>query len=140
MERIIELQQGIGFTAGGCLDGTVVTRFPAEAIRHLGANGVPLIAGTTKDEGTLLTSMMDGLRAEVLHVIAEGLAEGTFEGGGPSAYLARLGQSLGNDDADEAAGSWRQPPPYAATTCSKACGDPGDRTREARPRGDAGGQ
>jgi para-nitrobenzyl esterase len=99
VDRIIELQQGIGFTAGGCVDGTVVTRFPADAIRHTGAAGVPIIIGTTRDEGTLLTSMMldVGLRPEVLRVIASGLAEGTFEGDDPSAYLARLDKSLDGD-------------------------------------------
>jgi len=99
VDRIIELQQGIGFTAGGCLDGTVVTRFPAEAIRRTGAAGVPIIIGTTRDEGTLLTSMMldAGLRPEILRVIAGGLAEGTLEGADPTAYLARLDESLGGD-------------------------------------------
>jgi para-nitrobenzyl esterase len=99
--RILEIQQGIGFTAGGCLDGTVVTRFPADAIREKGAAGVPIIAGSTRDEGTLLTTMMEGLRPEVLRLIAEGLAAGTLEGADPSAYLAQLGGSLGDDDVAE---------------------------------------
>ncbi len=99
VERIIELQQGIGFTAGGSVDGTVVTRFPVDAIRHHGAGGVPIIIGTTRDEGTLLTSMMAGLRPGVLRMIAEGLAAGTFEGGDPSSYLARLDAIV--DDAAE---------------------------------------
>ena len=99
VERIIELQQGIGFTAGGSVDGTVVTRFPVEAIRAHGAAGVPIVIGTTRDEGTLLTSMMGGLRPAVLRVIAEGLAVGTFEGGDPSAYLERLGAQV-DDDLD----------------------------------------
>lgn len=98
VERILELQQGIGFTAGGCLDGTVVTRFPVDAIHAHGANGVPIMIGTTRDEGTLLTSMMQGLRPAVLRIIAEGLAAGTFEGADPGPYLSRLSASLGHDD------------------------------------------
>jgi para-nitrobenzyl esterase len=99
VERIIELQQGIGFTAGGSVDGTVVTRFPVDAIRAHGAAGIPIVIGTTRDEGTLLTSMMGGLRPAVLRVIAEGLAQGTFEGADPTAYLERLGAVV-DDDVD----------------------------------------
>jgi para-nitrobenzyl esterase len=97
VERILELQQGIGFTSGGCVDGTVVTQFPVDAIRALGSRGVPIIAGTTRDEGTLLTSMMSWMRPAVLRLIAEGLAEGTFEGGDPSNYVTALGTVLGDD-------------------------------------------
>lgn len=97
VERIIELQQGIGFTAGGSRDGTVVTRFPVDAILHHGARGVPIVIGTTRDEGTLLTSMMSGLRPAVLRVIAEGLAAGTFEGDDPGPYLARLDDAVDDD-------------------------------------------
>ncbi|MFN8023694.1 MAG: carboxylesterase family protein [Acidimicrobiales bacterium] len=97
VERIIDLQQGIGFTAGGSVDGTVVTRFPVDAILHHGAHGVPIVIGTTRDEGTLLTSMMAGLRPAVLRIIAEGLARGTFEGADPGSYLARLGAIVDDD-------------------------------------------
>ncbi len=98
VERILELQQGIGFTAGGCVDGTVVTGFPVDAILAHGARGIPIVIGTTRDEGTLLTSMMGSLRPPVLRMIAEGLAEGTFEGADPTAYLARLDDALDGDD------------------------------------------
>ena len=97
VERILELQQGIGFTAGGCVDGTVVTRSPVDAILARGAAGVPIIAGSTRDEGTLLTSMMGGLRPAVLRMIAEGLAAGTFDGDDPAGYLAALDGALGGD-------------------------------------------
>lgn len=106
VERILELQQGIGFTAGGCVDGTVVTQFPVEAIRALGSRGVPIIAGTTRDEGTLLTSMMSGMRPAVLRLIAEGLAAGTFEGGDPSTYLTALGVALGDDPTEIHTAVW----------------------------------
>ncbi|MEZ5220387.1 MAG: carboxylesterase family protein [Ilumatobacteraceae bacterium] len=97
VERIIELQQGIGFTAGGSVDGTVVTRFPVDAIHHHGAAGVPIVIGTTRDEGTLLTSMMAELRPAVLRIIAEGLAAGTFEGADPGPYLSRLDAEIDGD-------------------------------------------
>lgn len=97
-ERMIEIQQGIGFTAGGAVDGTVVTRFPVDAIRAAGAAGVPILIGSTRDEGTLLTSMMGGMRPQVLRILAAGLAEGTFEGGDPSAYLERLDVAVAGDD------------------------------------------
>jgi para-nitrobenzyl esterase len=97
VERILEIQQGIGYTAGGSVDGTVVTRFPVDAILDRGAAGVPIVIGTTRDEGTLLTSMMAGLRPAILRIIAEGLASGTFEGGDPAAYLERLGAVVDDD-------------------------------------------
>lgn len=99
VERILEIQQGIGYTAGGAVDGVVVTRFPADAIRAAGARGVPVIAGSTRDEGTLLTDLMlsQRIRPALLRVIAEGLAEGTFEGGDPTAYLAGVDDAHGGD-------------------------------------------
>lgn len=103
VERLLELQQGIGFTAGGCVDGTVVTRLPVDAILAKGQTGVPIIIGSTRDEGTMLTTMMQGLRPDVLRLIASGLAEGTFEGADPSAYLRALAESLGDDDVDATA-------------------------------------
>ena len=97
--RILEIQQGIGFTAGGSIDGVVVTRFPADAIRANGARGVPIVAGSTRDEGTLLTNLMltQGMRPALLRVIAEGLAEGTFEGHDPTDYLTRLDDAVEGD-------------------------------------------
>lgn len=97
--RLLEIQQGIGFTAGGSIDGVVVTRHPVEAIAARGAAGVPIVAGTTRDEGTLLTAMMEGLRPAVLDVLAEGLAAGTFDGDDPAAYLGALRASMPGADA-----------------------------------------
>ena len=44
--------------AEGGIDGVVVTRSPFEAIRERGRAGVPLIAGSTRDEGTLFTAIL----------------------------------------------------------------------------------
>ena len=43
---------------GGGVDGTVVTRSTNDAITERGARGVPLIAGTNRDEGTFFSALI----------------------------------------------------------------------------------
>jgi para-nitrobenzyl esterase len=49
-----DLQQA-GLPAGGSIDGTVITRPAIDAIAARGGQGVPLIVGTNRNEGSLFT-------------------------------------------------------------------------------------
>ncbi len=49
--------QGTVPSVGAGIDGTVVTRSTDDAIMERGARGVPLIAGTNRDEGTFFTAL-----------------------------------------------------------------------------------
>jgi para-nitrobenzyl esterase len=81
--------QGAGLPAGGCIDGTVITRSPLEAIAARGRQGVPLIVGTNRNEGTLFTppdSPDEEMSPyEQLHA---GAAKGVLGDRDPSAYLS----------------------------------------------------
>lgn len=50
--------QGALPNVGGGIDGTVVTRSTIDAITERGARGVPLIAGTNRDEGTFFSALV----------------------------------------------------------------------------------
>ena len=50
--------QGTVPNIGGGVDGTVVTRAVNDAIMERGARGVPLIAGTNRDEGTFFSALV----------------------------------------------------------------------------------
>lgn len=50
--------QGAVPNVGGGIDGTVVTRSTNDAITDRGARGVPLIAGTNRDEGTFFSALI----------------------------------------------------------------------------------
>lgn len=53
----MQMQAGLVFSAS--VDGRVVTLPTCQAVARQGKSGVPLIAGTAKDEGTLLAPFMD---------------------------------------------------------------------------------
>ena len=57
-EAFLAVQGAVGTGVGG-MDGTVVTRSTNDAILERGAQGVPLIAGTNRDEGTLFSVGFD---------------------------------------------------------------------------------
>ena len=54
-EKIVALQKSGVFVSGGVVDGTVVTRSLQQAIAEKGRSGVPVIAGSNANEGTLFT-------------------------------------------------------------------------------------
>ena len=49
---LLQVQSGIYI--GPCVDGVVLTRASCEAIKDGGASTIPVLAGTTRDEGTIL--------------------------------------------------------------------------------------
>jgi para-nitrobenzyl esterase len=81
---LVRLQTSAGLSNTASIDGFVITRPTVEAIRQRAAAGVPLIAGSNRDEGTLFSA----LGVEGGGVI-DGIAAGVMQGD-PSAYLARL--------------------------------------------------
>ena len=70
-EELLEAQIALNPSGGGNIDGTVVTRSTHEAILERGAAGVPLIAGTNLDEGTLFSFLIP---ADFYDVIGQRLA------------------------------------------------------------------
>ena len=84
-EDILEAQTDLE-VSGGRIDGTVITRSTVEAIVEKGTQGVPLIAGTNRDEGTLFSVLIPD---EMWVEIEEGVAASVV-GGDPTEYLAAL--------------------------------------------------
>ena len=74
---------------GSAIDGVVVTRSPDEAIVDRGSNGVPLIAGTNRDEGTLFSAIFK-LFAPTEELPIEGMARAVTAGADPQPFLAAL--------------------------------------------------
>ena len=91
--ELLELQAVVG-TNGGKIDGTVVTRSTNDAIRERGAAGVPLIAGTNRDEGTLFTAL---LPSSTWDAMGQGLARSITSGADPTHYLNALKASYPED-------------------------------------------
>lgn len=56
--KLRQLQIDGVYQGGASIDGVVLTQPTREAIRAYGANGVPLIAGCCKDEGTLFEGVV----------------------------------------------------------------------------------
>ncbi|MEE8399374.1 MAG: carboxylesterase family protein, partial [Desulfobacterales bacterium] len=90
----------LGVGGGPGIDGTVVTRSTSEAIIDRGAAGVPIIAGTNRDEGTLFTAAsrdadgnQDGFTAG-----SKMLARNTLDGADPTAFLKALSTAYPEDN------------------------------------------
>ncbi len=83
--------------AGGRIDGTVVTRPPIEAIAERGEQGVPLIVGTNRNEGTLFTPpddrSEDMSQHEKWHVSA---AKDVLGDRDPTAYVSWMNDTYAN--------------------------------------------
>ena len=96
-DEILGYQQTVGAT-GGSVDGTVVTRSANEAIVGRGADGVPLITGTNRDEGTLFTMLMP---PAILEPMEAGLAMSITNGANPAPYLSALELAYPDDTAKQ---------------------------------------
>ena len=85
-EAFLAAQGAVGTGVGG-MDGTVVTRSTNDAILERGARGVPLIAGTNRDEGTLFSVGFD----PATHGASERrIARFVTAGADPAPYLNAL--------------------------------------------------
>ncbi len=94
--------QALGIGVSACIDGTVVTRSTYDAIRERGAAGVPIIAGTNRDEGTLFTAASREA-AEKKPDMFEGankmFARGVIDGEGATAYFDALKAAYPGEDS-----------------------------------------
>jgi para-nitrobenzyl esterase len=118
-----DLQQA-GLPTGAGIDGVVITRSTTDAIAARGGLGVPLIAGTNRNEGTLFTppdSQGEDLsRYETWHVAAARSVLGDRD---PTAYLASLKGTCANAKAvseELTAAIFRRPSVEAAQASSLA--------------------
>ncbi len=96
-EEVLALQIASGFGgSGSSIDGVVVTRTTPDALRERGDAGVPYIAGSNKDEGTLFTTLAlaDASGApdfdQVLATMGRNLATATMDGADPTAFIEGL--------------------------------------------------
>ena len=92
-------------SVGAGVDGTVVTRATDAAIIERGARGVPLIAGTNRDEGTFFTALFAtfvpdaAARAQMIAGMNPGLAGAVVAGRDPAPYLDALKARYPDADA-----------------------------------------
>lgn len=84
---LLAMQIALGNNVSAGIDGTVVTRSTNEAIRDRGAAGVPLIAGSNRDEGTFFSALIPAGFHEML---GPQIARDTVAGADPTEYLAAL--------------------------------------------------
>ncbi len=87
-EDLLAAQNTLGATNAHSIDGTVITRSTNEAILDRGGAGVPLIAGTNRDEGTLFSSLMPD--ESTYGVVGAMLASETMDGEDPTEYIEAL--------------------------------------------------
>ena len=92
---LIEAQKQLTILSGGRVDGVVVTRSTVDAITERGRAGVPLIAGSNHDEGTLFSSLRatDADPAELTDT-----ARRVVGGGDPTGLLDGLERLHPDDD------------------------------------------
>ena len=75
---------------GAAIDGTVVTRSPNEAIQERGNQGVPLIAGTNRDEGTFFSALFALFAPGAETGLIDGIARAVTAGADPKPFLETL--------------------------------------------------
>lgn len=91
--------QAAGLGIGASVDGTVITRSPSEAIMDRGASGVPLIAGSNRNEGTLFTPGDDPPDTDPGRYDGanRGIATGLLDGADPTAYIEGIKAAYPDD-------------------------------------------
>ncbi len=75
---------------GAGVDGRVITRSTNAAIAERGSQGVPLIAGSNKDEGKFFTAVYEYLLGPDVQIPAESIARFVTGGEDPTGYLDGL--------------------------------------------------
>ncbi len=88
-EELFALQEVLS-DFGAAIDGTVVTRSPNEAIRDRGAQGVPLIAGTNRDEGTFFSALFALFAPNAAAEFLDGMARAVTAGADPQPFIDAL--------------------------------------------------
>jgi para-nitrobenzyl esterase len=90
-EELFKQQTAGGIGGLACVDGTIIVQRPDEAVRA-GINPEPLIAGSTLNEGPMLTAEL-GENPDVLNFFVTGLATMT-SGGVPARYVRYLDERM----------------------------------------------
>lgn len=96
-EQLLAAQAAAGFGLGSSVDGTVVTRTFDEAVAHASGDGVPLLAGSNADEGTLFLAVAAG-NAEIFDLMTSALPPAVTKGGSVDRYRALLSEAHPDDD------------------------------------------
>ncbi|HIL94829.1 MAG TPA: carboxylesterase/lipase family protein [Pseudomonadales bacterium] len=97
-QEIIESQGNIQAQFGGIVDGTVVTRSSLQAIADRGSEGVPIIVGSNKDEGTLLSFLTPRFAYDMAGPF---IADLITAGKGSDAYIEALKSAYPDDSSRE---------------------------------------
>jgi para-nitrobenzyl esterase len=101
-EQLLDLQSRSAFVGSGSIDGIVITRSTAQAIRERGC--VPLIAGTTRNEGAMMNAVLEDVMEASARApdspMMENIASMIMRGGDGQAYCERL--RAAHPAADEA--------------------------------------
>ena len=88
-EELFALQEALS-DFGAAIDGTVVTRSPNDAIRDRGTQGVPLIAGTNRDEGTFFSALFALFAPNAAAEFLDGMARAVTAGADPQPFIDAL--------------------------------------------------
>lgn len=88
-DELFALQEALA-DFGAAIDGIVVTRSPNEAIRDRGAKGVPLIAGTNRDEGTFFSALFALFAPNAAAEFLDGMARAVTAGADPQPFIDAL--------------------------------------------------
>jgi len=98
IESLLRVQAAFDWGDPGSVDGTVVTRSVKDAIIDRGAEGVPLIAGSNRDEGKLFAYVIP----EFLHgLVLESVAGNILENMDGEQYIAALETAFPEDDSSQ---------------------------------------
>jgi para-nitrobenzyl esterase len=97
--ELFNIQLTGGFSVSPHIDGVVVTRSAANALRERGADGPALISGCCKDEGTYLGPLMaaiPGAMDIMMPMFAKAIGAGDAD-----RYLRFLDKQVGDDDSNK---------------------------------------
>ncbi len=94
-DALLAAQNAIPWGGGGRIDGTVVTRSVKDAIIDRGPKGVPLIAGSNRDEGTLFSYLIPWY---FYGPVGEAVAENILENMDGKQYLESLKSTYPEDN------------------------------------------
>ena len=97
-QEVLDVQQSVSLGPGGHLDGTVVTRPSNAAIIEHGADGVPIIAGYNRDEGTLFSFLMPSV---IWGFVGDLIAAGVMPEVSTRAYLDAVQAAYPEDSRQE---------------------------------------
>jgi len=96
-QDLFRLQTEGVVNTGGTIDGAIITKQPTHAIIDSGPDGVPLIAGCNRDEGSYMADAIPPeAREEMIPKFAQIIGNGS-----PDAYLGYLGKLVPGKDLME---------------------------------------